>query len=71
MKKKVERKEKEIQNVVGGEGDENVEENKREVVWKTNRKEEEACSKEDETRVNKEDCKNTDEKIKELLSKTR
>ena len=32
---------------------------------KQNRKEEEACSKEDETRVNKEDGKNTDEKIKE------
>ena len=35
------------------------------------RKEEEACSKKDETRVNKEDGKNTDEKIKELLFKTR
>ena len=29
------RKEKEIKHVVGGEGDENGEEIKREVVWKT------------------------------------
>ena len=45
------RKEKEIQNVVGEESDENGEENKREVVWKTNRKEDEAYGKEDGTKV--------------------
>jgi len=35
MKKKAKIKEKEIKHVVGGEGDENGEENKREVIWKT------------------------------------
>ena len=44
---------------------------KEEWFWKQNKKEEEACSKEDETMVKKEDGKNTDEKIKELLFKTR
>jgi len=39
MKKKRKEKEKEIQNVVGEENDENVDENKRGVVSKTNRKE--------------------------------
>ena len=37
MKRKWKEKEKEIQNVVGGEGDENVDvKNQREVVWKIN-----------------------------------
>ena len=36
-----------------------------EVVWKTNRKEDKACGKKDETKVNKEDGENDDEKIKE------
>ena len=35
LEKESERKEKEIKHVVGGEGDENGEENKREVIWKT------------------------------------
>ena len=34
-RKEKKRKEKEIKHVAGGEGDENGEENKREVVWKT------------------------------------
>ena len=36
--------------MVGGEGDENGEENKREVVWKKNRKEDETCGKEKENK---------------------
>jgi len=35
LEKESERKEKEIKHVVGGEGDENCEENKTQVVWKT------------------------------------
>ena len=38
MKKKVKRKEKEIQHVVGGEGYENGEGNKRGVIWKAKQK---------------------------------
>ena len=37
--------------MVGGEGDENGEENKRELIWKTNRKEDEAYGRENETKV--------------------
>ena len=37
--------------MVGGEGDENVDvKNQREVVWKTTRKGDEACSKENENK---------------------
>ena len=64
MKKEVKIKENEIQNVVGGEGDENVEENKREVVWKTNRKEKEACSKEDKNKDKQRSGENNDENDK-------
>ena len=52
--------------MIGGEGDENGEENKREVWFgKQNRKEDEVCSKEMKTKLNKEDGENNDEKIKE------
>ena len=42
-------------------------ENKREVVWKTNRKEDETCGKEDEIKVNKEGCENNDKKIDKIV----
>ena len=71
LEKENKRKEKEIKHVVGGEGDENGEETKEKLFGKQSRKEEEACIKEDETRVNKESGENNDENIEELLFKTR
>ena len=64
------RKEKENKHVVGREAMKAAKKTKEEWFGKQNRKEE-ACSKEDETRVNKEDSKNTDEKIEGLLFKIR
>ena len=57
------RKGKEIQNVVGGEGDENGEGNKRDVVWKTNRKEDGACGKENENKDKQRSSENNNKKI--------
>ena len=57
------RKEKKIQNVVGEESDENGEGNKIEVVWKTNRKGDEACGKENENKDKQRSGENNNEKI--------
>ena len=67
MKKKVKRKEKENKHVVGEESDENVDvKNQIEVVWKTNRKEDEACGKEYENKDQQRSDENNNEKIKRI-----
>ena len=58
MKKKVKRKEKEIQNVVGGESDENSKENESEVWFGKQ------IEKEMEQGWTKKDGKNTDRKMR-------
>ena len=67
------RKEKKNKHVVGEESDENVDvKNQIEVVWKTNRKEDEACGKENENKDKRRSGENNKGKmIKEVLFKTR